>query len=124
MSQIPELMGGRRLSHSAVFEGGVLNATGDGVNVQTLAAAETLTLTKDSAPYQKITADAANNCILVLPPEETSKGLAFMVHNTPGGTLEVQDDAAATVNTLAVSELETFVCDGASWVRMGSIAIT
>ena len=56
-----------------------------------------------------------NTEILTLPAEATSAGLWIMIANTGGETITVNDDAAATVCTIATVEHALVMCDGTTW---------
>jgi hypothetical protein len=125
MSQIAELNGGRRLSHPAPFEAGLLDQTGGGVRVATLAATPGGDLTlvaNSSAKFQKLTVHVGGNFV-TLPAEALSEGLSYVITNIAGGSLAVNDDAAATIVTLPALRQATLICDGTTWVHMGIITV-
>lgn len=53
--------------------------------------------------------------ILTLPAEANCAGLWIMIANTGGEGIVINDDAAATVATLATAEHALVMCDGTTW---------
>ena len=131
MSQIPELMAGRKLTHSmettsTITAGGrVFDQASNGVNVETIASGKTLVVS--DAAFQKL--DPGGGTVTVtLPAEASSKGLSYMITNAASGAedITVQNDAPATIATLNQNESAWFACDGTTWSHMGvtTIALT
>jgi len=121
MSQIVELMGGRRLEHGMVTEGRIRDASSTGYNVETLAANKTLT-TSD-AKYQKIDPAGARN--ITLPAEADSKGLEFFIMNDADASeaITVLNDAAGTIVAIPQNEAALVVCNGTTWIHLGILTI-
>jgi len=92
-----------------------------GHNAETLSG--TKTLTPQDAQFQLLDANGGNT--VVLPAEEASQGLWFVIKNTAGGAenLTVDDDGAGEIDVLGQKEFGIFVCDGSSWVSaVGEVA--
>lgn len=133
MSQIPELMAGRKLTHSmattstiaadsTITSGGrVFDQASNGVNVETLTGNKTLVV--GDARFQKLDPDGSKD--VILPAEPLSKGLCYMILNAAGGAenITVKSDAPATVVTLNQNEAAWVVCDGVTWSHMGVLTI-
>jgi hypothetical protein len=98
-----------------------------GGGVVNLTLAGTLTLTVNSAKFQRLDPDGVNRNV-DLPAEALSEGLSFRILNTAGGAenLVVRDDAAATIVTLNQNKACWVACDGTTWYHMGveTIALT
>lgn len=104
--------------------GGLIDAIFNRVRLRnnTVTLAGALTLTAKSAPLQFLDPGGSTR-IITLPAEADSDGLAFIIVNTAGAAedLTVNDDAAATVGTVAGSvtasaeESGLFFCDGTTW---------
>jgi hypothetical protein len=92
-----------------------------GHNVETLSGAKTL-LPQD-AQFQLLDPDGSHRDV-TLPAEEASQGLFFIIKNTAGGAenLVVENDAAATKETLGQGKWGIFMCDGTSWETMGVLS--
>jgi hypothetical protein len=85
-------------------------------------AAHALVLGTAGAAETKLTgnmvfcdANGATAEILTLPAEAGSAGLWIMLANTGGETITVNDDAAATVCSVATVEHALLMCDGTTW---------
>lgn len=91
-------------------------------NVETLAAAKTLT--KDSERFQKLDPDGGARNV-DLPAEASSAGLSFYIENTGGlgANLTVRNDTPATVVTLANNRACWAICDGTDWAATGIITV-
>jgi len=92
-----------------------------GHNVETLAG--TKTLVPQDAQFQLLDPDGAKT--VVLPAEEASQGLFFVIKNTAGGAenLTVDNDNGDEIDVLGEKEFGIFVCDGSSWVSaVGEVA--
>jgi len=132
MSSIPQLMGGRKLSHSLDFDGASAASALLRLGVQALdmAGATTTLVTKQTSTSgevqlkgQILTVDAnatgggSSGQTLKLPPEADSKGLFLIIYNIAEQVV-IQDDAGAiTLATLAASggstgEWALCWCDG------------
>ena len=84
-----------------------------GHNVETLSG--TKTLVPQDAQFQILDPDGAKT--VVLPAEEASQGLWFVIKNAASGseTITVDDDNGDEVDTLAQNRFGVFVCDGSTW---------
>tara|TARA_R100001082_G_scaffold62613_2_gene35094 strand:+ start:20646 stop:21023 length:378 start_codon:yes stop_codon:yes gene_type:complete len=122
MSQIVELMGGRRLEHGMITEGRIRDATSTGYNVEAIASGKTLT-TSD-AKYQKLD-PAGGGRTVVLPAEADSKGLEFYIMNDADASeaITVNNDAAGTIVTIPQNEAALVVCNGTTWIHLGILTI-
>ena len=123
MSMIPELMGGRKLSHSLDFDSASAASALLRFSVQVIdmANATVNLVTKQTSTSgqlqlsgQILVVDAnggAND--LNLPPEADSKGLFLIVTNNGGEIITINDDADDTqIMTLATGEHCLLWCDG------------
>tara|TARA_R100001594_G_scaffold25875_2_gene50410 strand:+ start:536 stop:898 length:363 start_codon:yes stop_codon:yes gene_type:complete len=93
-----------------------------GHNVETLAG--TKTLVPQDAQFQLLDCGGSGRT-LVLPAEEASQGLFFVVKNTSDAAeaIAVTNDAAGPIDTIGKNEFCVFVCDGSSWVSgVGQVA--
>ena len=84
-------------------------------NVETLAANKTLVIT--DKVIQKLDPDGTDRNIL-LPTEGTSTDLVFFVYNMGGELgedLNIQDDAAAALETIHYGHMGICTCDGTIW---------
>jgi len=91
-----------------------------GHNVETLAGAKTLT--PQDAQFQALDPDGEARDV-ILPAEEVSQGLWFVIKNTAGGAenLVIEDDGGSGVLTIANLECTMVVCDGSSWISLGVV---
>lgn len=92
-----------------------------GHNVETLAG--TKTLVPQDATFQIL--DPDGNKTVVLPAEEASQGLWFVIKNAANGaeTITVDDDNGGEVDTIGVKTFGVFVCDGSTWASaVGEVA--
>ena len=93
-----------------------------GHNVETLAGNHEIT--PQAAQFQLLDCGGSGRSV-ILPAEEASQGLFFVIKNTSDGAedLTVKDDNADPVDTLGKNEFGVFVCDGTSWVSgVGQVA--
>tara|TARA_R110000824_G_scaffold131567_1_gene293683 strand:- start:642 stop:950 length:309 start_codon:yes stop_codon:yes gene_type:complete len=94
-----------------------------GHNIEALAAHKTL-LPQD-AQFQALDPDGTASFNVILPAEEASQGLFFIIKNTANAGSEdlvVLNDAADTVATLTQNMLCICFCDGTSWGTTGLVA--
>lgn len=143
MSQIPELMGGRALSHDIPLEAGKgLKVKGQTALVTALSGAtsllalkseavamadatHTLLVTGTAASAQtKITSNvllvdpdsSGSTEILLLPAEALCTGLVLIVLNTGGEGIVIKEDASSTtILTLDTAQSGLLFCDGVTW---------
>ena len=108
------------MAETLLFQGVAVNPANGlrvrlGHNDETLA--DTKTLTPQDAQFQVLDAGTGGN-IVILPAEEASQGLFFVIKNDSAGsdTLTVRSDAPSTIDLLAQNRVGIFVCDGTSWV--------
>ena len=122
MSQIPELMGGRRLEHTLVSDGRLMDATSTGYNVETLSGAKTLTL--GDAKYQKLDPGGSARDVN-LPAEAISKGLDYYIMNDADAaeTITVKSDGGDTIVAIPQNEAAIVVCNGTTWIHVGILTI-
>jgi hypothetical protein len=82
-----------------------------GVNIETISANKTLTLSDST--YQILNGGGSDYDVNL--PAETD-GISFWVTNSGGSnSLVVKDDGAVTIATVAFGEGALFVCDGTAW---------
>ena len=82
-----------------------------GVNIETISANKTLTLSDST--YQILNGGGSDYDVNL--PAETD-GISFWVTNSgASNSLVVKDDGAATIATVAFGEGALFVCDGTAW---------
>ena len=93
-----------------------------GHNEETLSG--TKTLVPQDAQFQLL--DPDGNKDVLLPREEESQGLWFVIKNMAGGAEEItvkEDSDTTTIDVLGEKEFGIFVCDGSSWVSaVGEVA--
>jgi len=65
-----------------------------------------------------------NTEILTLPPEADCAGDLLLIKNTGGETITLNNDAAATIATIATSETCFAMCDGVTWTVMQHVFTT
>lgn len=67
--------------------------------------------------YNAFFLDPNGNVTVTLPAEEGSEGAYLVIFNTAGAaeTITVENDAAATVGTIAQDEAALFGCNGTVW---------
>lgn len=86
-----------------------------GIESETMSAGATLD--KSSSNILRLNGGTSDRTI-VLPAEETSEGLFFLIQNTgTSNALSIVDDAAGAVSSLAPGEVVLVTCEGASWVE-------
>jgi hypothetical protein len=85
-----------------------------GHNVETLAGNHEIT--PQSAQFQMLDCGGSGRAVM-LPAEEASQGLFFVVKNTSDAAedLTVKNDNGDTIDTIGKNEFCVFVCDGSSW---------
>jgi len=142
MSQIPEMMGGRALSHDIPLEAGKgLKVKGQTALLTALSGATSLLAFKseaidmaDATHTLIVTGTAASaqtkitsNVLVVdpnssgstenldLPAEALCTGLLLIVLNSGGEGIVIRDDAAATKLTLDTAQSGLLFCDGTTW---------
>lgn len=82
-----------------------------GVNIETISANKTLTLSDST--YQILNGGGSDYDVNL--PAETD-GISFWVTNSgASNSLVVKDDGAVTIATVAFGEGALFVCDGTAW---------
>jgi len=94
-----------------------------GHNEETLSG--TKTLTPQDAQFQLLDPNGGNTA--VLPAEEASQGLWFVLKNTAGAAenLTVDNDNGDEIDVLGEDQFGIFVCDGSSWVSaVGEVDFT
>jgi len=91
-----------------------------GHNVETMSG--TKKLTPQDAQFQLLDPNGGND--LMLPAEEASQGLFFIVKNTTAAAenIEVKNDAGGGKETLGSGKWGVFMCDGTSWETMGVLS--
>ena len=91
-----------------------------GHNVETMTG--TKTLTPQDAQVQMLDPNGGND--LMLPVEEASQGLFFIVKNTTAAAenIEVKEDGGGGKETIGSGKWGIFVCDGTSWETMGALS--
>ena len=92
---------------------------GGSFNEQTLAGPKTLVIA--DAAEQLLDPDGATR-VVTLPALASSDGLPIWIHNTgtdAADILDVQNPAAATVETIPAGTAAKFKGDGAKWVSLG-----
>ena len=124
MSMIPELMGGRKLSHSLDFDSTAAASALLRLGVQTIdmANAQVALVTNQTSASgelqlsgQLLIVDPNGGAqTLVLPPEADSKGLFLIVYNTGGEALTINEDS----DTNDVAVLDAASSDGAQWALL------
>ena len=81
-------------------------------------------ITPQSAQFQLLDCGGSGR-IVILPAEEASQGLFFVVKNTSAAAelLTVKNDAAVDIDIIGKNEFCVFVCDGSSWTSaVGQVA--
>lgn len=68
--------------------------------------------------FLRVDANSGATENLLLPPEADCAGVMLVIQNTGGESIVVQNDAAATVDTVATAEFGLFFCDGTDWFGM------
>ena len=91
-----------------------------GHNVETMSG--TKTLLPQDAQVQMLDPNGGND--LMLPVEEASQGLFFIVKNTTGAAenIVVKEDGGGGKETIGSGKWGIFVCDGTSWESMGLLS--
>jgi hypothetical protein len=91
-----------------------------GHNVETMSG--TKRLTPQDAQFQLLDPNGGND--LMLPAEEASQGLFFIVKNTTAAAenIEVKNDAGSGKETLGSGKWGVFMCDGTSWETLGVLS--
>ena len=97
-----------------MFKITALQQTADDVNTETLTGDKTLTV-NDVA--MQILDPGGSNRNVVLPAEEHSVGLSFVIRNSADAAeiLTVQNDASGTVCTPTQNETALVWCNGVTW---------
>ena len=94
-----------------------------GHNIEALSGHKTLT--PQDAQFQALAPDGTASFNVILPAEEASQGLFFIIKNTANAGSEdlvVLNDAAGAVGaTLTQNKLGLYFCDGSSWTASGII---
>jgi|TARA_R110001583_G_scaffold168698_1_gene321568 hypothetical protein len=127
MSMIPELMGGRKLSHSLDFDSSAAASALLRLSVQTInmADAGVTLVTKQTSTSGEVQlkgqilvfdAQSSGTEKVLLPAEADSKGLFLIVHNTGGEAIAFEDDAdnIVVITALATGESALLWCDGST----------
>ena len=96
-----------------------------GHNIEALAAHKTLP--PQDAQFQALDPDGTASFNVILPAEEASQGLFFIIKNTANAgseDLAIIDDTPSpnTIATLTQNMLCICFCDGSSWSTTGLIA--
>ena len=91
-----------------------------GHNVELMTG--TKTLLPQDAQVQMLDPNGGND--LMLPVEEASQGLFFIVKNTTGAAenIVVKEDGGGAKETLGSGKWGIFVCNGTSWETMGVLS--
>jgi hypothetical protein len=101
------------LRRSIVEIDGFLNAPKLDVNIETLSANKTLTIS--SARLQFLNASGASRDV-TLPAEASSEGAMFFIFETGGSySLVVKDDSPATIVTIPANKAALLACSGVVW---------
>lgn len=84
---------------------------------ENMTLATNLTLDSTSANYLRIDPGGSHRDVS-LPAEENSDGLFFQIFNSASGAenLVFKNDAGATIETVAQSEMCLLGCDGTNWL--------
>jgi len=130
---IPELMGGRKLSHSLDFDStsaasALLRL---GVQVIDMANAQVALVTKQTSTSgelqlngQILVLDAGGGAQeLLLPPESDSKGLFLIVTNNGDESIAIKEDGdSIPISTIVTGEHALLWCDGSATNTFGGAA--
>lgn len=71
-----------------------------------------------------VDAESSGTENLLLPPEANMTGEILFIKNTGGETINLQNDAAGAVATIATGEIAIAFCDGATWTVIQAIETT
>jgi len=125
MSKIPQLMGGRRLTHNLEMAHGIEALIRSGVQTIDMSdATVTLSIGPAASGETRLLSNhlavdpnsMGANEKLLLPPEASCKGLSLDIDNTGGEVIIVKDDSdSTTVVTIDSGQSGRVNCDGTTW---------